>query len=93
MIVKILDNLKVLGYSATLEGDAIRLRYLGQGEHPAEAKPLIAVIRANKPQAVEYLRETRPLPYLDLDGSVVIPFGCDSRYHWWKGGQSTMDEI
>lgn len=28
------------------------------------------------------------LPFLDLDGSLVIPFGSDSRYHWWKGGQS-----
>ena len=30
-------------------------------------------------------------PYLDVDGSLVIPFWCDSRYHWWKGGQSVAD--
>jgi hypothetical protein len=24
-------------------------------------------------------------PYLDSDGSLVIPFGSDRRYHWWLG--------
>jgi len=29
------------------------------------------------------------VPFLDLDGSLVIPFDADPRYHWWKeGGQS-----
>lgn len=31
----------------------------------------------------------RPLPYFGTDGDIVIPFGCDRRYHWWAGGQST----
>lgn len=56
MIVKILDNLKALGYSVTLEGDNIRLRYLGQGEHPAEAKPFTEELKNNKAQAISYLR-------------------------------------
>lgn len=32
-----------------------------------------------------------PRPFLDLDGSLVIPFGSDSRYRWWKGGQSISE--
>ena len=56
MILKILDNLKALGYSVDLEGDNIRLRYLGQGEHPAEAKPLIEVLKNNKAQVISCLR-------------------------------------
>ncbi|MDP2690118.1 MAG: hypothetical protein Q8P48_08415 [Deltaproteobacteria bacterium] len=31
------------------------------------------------------------LPYFDTDGSVVIPFGCDSRFHYWRGGQSIAE--
>ncbi len=34
-----------------------------------------------------------PLPYFDLDGSLVIPFGSDSCFHWWKGGQSVKEII
>ncbi len=33
----------------------------------------------------------RPLPYLDLDGGLVIPFGCDSRFLYWHGGQSIAE--
>ncbi len=28
------------------------------------------------------------LPYFTADGTLVIPFGSDPKYHWWKGGQS-----
>lgn len=31
--------------------------------------------------------------FLDCDGGLVIPFGCDNRFHWWKGGQSVKDTI
>lgn len=34
-----------------------------------------------------------PMPSLETDGSLVIPFGSNSRYHWWKGGQSVKDTI
>lgn len=36
-------------------------------------------------------KDERPLPYLDLDGSLVIPFGCDGRFHYWDGGQSIAE--
>ena len=37
-----------------------------------------------------------PRPYMDASGDLVIPFGSDSKNHWWSGGQSiaeTMKEI
>lgn len=34
-----------------------------------------------------------PLPFFEADGSLVIPFGSESRYHWWKGGQSVKETI
>ena len=36
------------------------------------------------------------LPFFDLDGGLVIPFGCDPRFHYWNGGQiikKTEEEV
>lgn len=30
----------------------------------------------------------RPLPYVKANGTLVIPFDSDERFHYWKGGQS-----
>ena len=35
--------------------------------------------------------DTRPLPHLLPDGTLVIPFDSAERYHWWKGGQSITE--
>jgi hypothetical protein len=72
MIYKVSDRLKV----RTLEG--IRELHAGALITLTEdmARPLLARGR---------VREVKP--YLEADGSLVIPFGCDPRYHYWKGGQ------
>ena len=28
------------------------------------------------------------MPYLKPDGTLVIPFASDPKYHYWNGGQS-----
>lgn len=89
--MKILCDLKNLGYSIALDGENIRLRYLGAGRQPSEAMPLIEELKARKPEAVEFLKAQRPLPYFDLDGSLVIPFMADPRFHYWQSGQSIED--
>ncbi len=36
------------------------------------------------------------MPYLTPNGTLVIPFDCPARYHWWKDGQAvraTRDEV
>ena len=33
------------------------------------------------------------MPYLEPNGNLVIPFESDSKYHWWKAGQSVSDTI
>lgn len=91
--MKILDDLKALGYSVILEGDNIRLRYIGIGDHPVEAGPLIEELRQRKGEAIAYLKETSPLPFFEADGSLVISFGCDGRFHFWDGGQSIADTV
>jgi hypothetical protein len=41
--------------------------------------------------------ENLPKPYLNADGTLVIPMLADPKYHWWKlGGQTvrkTMEEL
>ncbi|HQK80237.1 MAG TPA: hypothetical protein PK621_11100, partial [Syntrophales bacterium] len=35
-------------------------------------------------------------PYIDKNGTIVIPFSIDQRYHFWNGGQDisvTLQEI
>ena len=32
-------------------------------------------------------------PYFTADGTLRIPFDCDPKYHWWKGGQSMKKTI
>jgi predicted amidohydrolase len=35
-------------------------------------------------------------PYIDENGTIVIPFNIDQKYHFWSGGQKlaeTMKEI
>lgn len=92
---KIISELKGLGYSVTLtdDGENIRLKYLGIGEHPVEAQELIWALKAHKPEAVEYLRETRPLPTLNADGGIErIPFDSDPRYFYWRPGGQPISE-
>lgn len=46
--------------------------------------------------AVRTAPATERLPFLTVDGDLVIPFESPARYHWWDGGQSvaaTMAEV
>jgi hypothetical protein len=38
--------------------------------------------------------ENGPRPYLNPDGTLVIPIGSDPKYHWWKqGGQPVRKTV
>lgn len=86
--MKLITALKGMGYSVLLDGENLRLRYLGTGPQPVEAQELIEELRDHKAEAVEYLRARRPLPHFDTDGGLVIPFDADPRFHYWAGGLS-----
>jgi len=32
-------------------------------------------------------------PYINRYGDLVIPFGSDPKYHYWRGGQSIADTL
>jgi hypothetical protein len=51
---------------------------VAQGE-TAKSEP----VRAEEPR----------IPYFTADGTLRIPFDCDPKYHWWKGGQSVKKTI
>jgi hypothetical protein len=51
-----------------------------------------------KQQKAEVLALLTPhLPYINHHGDLIIPFGCDPKYHYWKqGGQNlalTLQEL
>lgn len=56
----------------------------------ASAIPAISAIPWNEPEAS---RVATVQAYLESDGALVIPFGCDRRYWWWAGGQSVTETI
>lgn len=54
-------------------------------------KPTKAPFVSNVSTEERCFPEKAPLPFFEADGSLVIPFGCDGRFHWWAGGQSIND--
>lgn len=58
-----LISIQAAGYSATLEGDNIRLRFVGEGEpDAATVRPLLDELRAWKSEAITYLQALKPAP-------------------------------
>ena len=88
-----IETLKTLGYEVTIEGNNLRLVYKGTGEPPKDKiLPLLDELRANKENAINYLKQKK-MPYLDRHGTLIIPFDCDPRYHWWNNGQSIIETL
>jgi len=52
----LIKSIQNLGYKILIEGDKIKLSFMGNGKPPEEARPLIKEIRENKTQVVDYLR-------------------------------------
>lgn len=62
-------------------------------EPPSRAEPVPQETKAPAQSAAPVVREKRDRPFIDSDGGLVIPFGSDSRYHWWDGGQSVEETL
>lgn len=92
-VATLLTSLNNYGYKVSLtdDGEHIRLKHIGAGSPPVEAKPLIDELRTRRAEALEYLREQLPKPYLDDSGELVIPFGADPRYRWWQRGRQPSE--
>jgi len=86
----------------TMEELKARIEKLDPETHRALRERLVARYRRQTgdfPEnncSQEDAKETARIPYLDQHGSLVIPFSCDRRHHWWNGGHSieqTLKEI
>ena len=70
--MKILDNLKSLGYDMEIREGNIRLSYRGEGKPDKEkVVPLLEELKSNKSEAIKELQkggELRPVPEETLDG-------------------------
>lgn len=86
--MELIARIRQAGFAIALEGENIRLEYAGQCEPPEEAKALLDTLRERKGEAIAYLKEAMPKPYMETDWGLVIPFDSNSRYHWWAGGQT-----
>ena len=50
-------------------------------------------VKYKKIKRYEKRPENTDRPYFDERGALIIPFGSDPRYHWWKGGQSDIETL
>jgi len=57
------------------------------------AEPDVRVAQGDKAKSEPNQVEQSKRPYFTTDGTLRIPFGCDPKYHWWKGGQSMKKTI
>jgi hypothetical protein len=93
---ELLLKIREFGYSVELLDNQIKLTWEKNTE-PEQEKviPFLNALKRNKGQAIEELRREieEKKPYLDQYGDLVIPTGCDPKYHWWNGGQSISDTI
>ncbi|MDN3512521.1 MAG: hypothetical protein NG784_14630 [Candidatus Jettenia sp.] len=55
-IPKLIYTIQDLGYKVFLEGDKIKLKFIGKGDPPKEALIIVNEIRGNKAIVIEYLR-------------------------------------
>ena len=37
--------------------------------------------------------DQKSTPHIDHNGTLIIPFNADPKYHFWNGGQSLSDTL
>ncbi|GAB62736.1 MAG: hypothetical protein DWB56_04095 [Candidatus Jettenia sp.] len=55
-IQKLIHTIQYLGYRVLLEGDKIKLKFIGKDDPPKEASTIINEVKQNKDMVIEYLR-------------------------------------
>lgn len=51
------------------------------------------IIEMSPAQAQKLAGKLYPLPYVDHNGTLIIPFNSPPEYHWWNRGQSIKDTL
>ena len=90
-VALLLQDLESRGFRFRVDGDAVIPSHLS-GARLSEGER--AALREGKQELIEIL--SRPKPFINPQGDLVIPFRSDPKYHYWDGGQSvwkTLEEI
>ncbi len=66
-IPKLINTLQNLGYSIFLDGDKIKLKFVGKDDPPKEASTIINEIKGNKAIVIEYLKTTNKMEAIFKD--------------------------
>lgn len=83
----LLTRCRDLGLTLALGPDG-KLRISPRGVLPAELRENLKQYKAEV-LALLVQQSSRPRPFINDRGELIIPFESDPRYHWWKlGGQS-----
>jgi hypothetical protein len=76
--IEAVKKLSSLGYRFEPAGDRLRYRYEGQGEpDPDTVKPLLGMVKANKPEVLAYLSKPAPTEH------ILTCADCD--FHKYQG--------
>ena len=71
--MRALTELERLGYTFTLDNNAVRYRLTGPHPDPEMVRPLLDVLKAHKPEAIAFLK-TRELPeHLPIMDWLALP--------------------
>jgi hypothetical protein len=88
----LLERAEQVGVSLCI-GSAGKIKAKGEAEQINRLAPLI---REHKAELLAYLQSgsgqghESPLPFLDDQGRLRIPFDADDKYRYWQGGQSVF---
>ncbi len=83
-----LKEIQKKGFELSVEGNQLKCA----GNQPIEEE-LIEQIKCFKPQLIQIIKKLAPKPYLNEQKSLVIPFDCNQKYHWWKPGSMKIQDI
>ncbi|MBT3511057.1 MAG: hypothetical protein HN472_16125 [Nitrospina sp.] len=84
-----LEELRESGFQVWIEGDRLRCRGTKEPLNPE----ILGKLKAFKPKIIDSLNKERPEPFFQPNGSLVIPFDSDPKYHYWKTGGMKLKDI
>ena len=57
-----------------------------------EIKKAVHILKEAGPDKVKAVHRQKK-PYINERSILVIPFTSDSKFHWWKGGQTIIETL
>lgn len=81
--LKIYKEMLRRGFVFQVKGDRLKI----SGTREELTPELTDKLKSNKPEIMAYVSEWQSGgPFLQPNGSLVIPSSSDPKYHWWNGG-------